>query len=237
MTDTAELLTRTRRSRSRLPRRRSRIVRWADRWTSRRFARRWAARFRRRAPIRARSSSGLPRPPTRDWSARAGPRYFGFVIGGSLPAALATDWLASSWDQNGFVYVVIPGRSRGRGGRRRRGSWSCSGCRRERAVGFVTGVTMANFTALAAARHSVLARAGWDVERDGLQGAPPVTVVTHEGTHATVYASLQMLGLGREGERVRRVAADDQGVCARTPFARSSQLSTDRSSSVARRAT
>ena len=78
-------------------------------------------------------------------------------------------------------------------------------------VGFVTGATMANFTALAAARHGVLARVGWDVERQGLQGAPPVTVVTHAGTHVTVYASLQMLGLGREGERVRRIAADDQG--------------------------
>ena len=70
---------------------------------------------------------------------------------------------------------------------------------------------MANFTALAAARHAVLAAAGWDVERLGLQGAPPVTVITHEGTHVTIYASLQMLGLGREGERVRRIAADDQG--------------------------
>lgn len=58
---------------------------------------------------------------------------------------------------------------------------------------------MANFTALAAARHGVLSAVGWDVERLGLQGAPPVTVVTHEGTHVTVYASLQMLGMGREG--------------------------------------
>ncbi len=78
-------------------------------------------------------------------------------------------------------------------------------------VGFVTGATMANFTALAAARHAVLARVGWDVERHGLQGAPPVTVVTHAGSHVTVYASLQMLGLGREGDRVRGIAADDQG--------------------------
>jgi glutamate/tyrosine decarboxylase-like PLP-dependent enzyme len=78
-------------------------------------------------------------------------------------------------------------------------------------VGFVTGATMANFTALAAARHGVLARAGWDVERHGLQGAPPVTVITHVGTHVTVYASLQMLGLGREGDRVRKVASDGQG--------------------------
>src|SRR5262249_40910181 len=78
-------------------------------------------------------------------------------------------------------------------------------------VGFVTGATMANFTALAAARHAVLRDVGWDVERKGLQGAPLVTVVTHRGTHVTVYASLQMLGMGREGERVRIVDADDQG--------------------------
>jgi glutamate/tyrosine decarboxylase-like PLP-dependent enzyme len=70
---------------------------------------------------------------------------------------------------------------------------------------------MANFTALAAARHAILERAGWDVERHGLQGAPPVTVITHGGTHVTVYASLQMLGLGREGEGVRIAATDDQG--------------------------
>ena len=70
---------------------------------------------------------------------------------------------------------------------------------------------MGNFAALAAARHGVLAAAGWDVERSGLQGAPRVTVVTHAGTHATVYASLQMLGLGREGQGVRRIASDDQG--------------------------
>ena len=78
-------------------------------------------------------------------------------------------------------------------------------------VGFVTGATMANFTALAAARHGVLERAGWDVERHGLQGAPRVTVVTHEGSTSRVYASLQMLGLGREGEGVRKIAADEQG--------------------------
>jgi glutamate/tyrosine decarboxylase-like PLP-dependent enzyme len=140
----------------------------------------------------------------------AGPRYFGFVIGGSLPAALATDWLVSTWDQNAFVYVSSPAAAVAE---EVAGAWLVDllGLPPETSVGFVTGVTMANFTALAAARHEVLARVGWDVERDGLQGAPDVTVITHEGTHATVYASLQMLGLGREGDRIRRVAADDRG--------------------------
>jgi glutamate/tyrosine decarboxylase-like PLP-dependent enzyme len=140
----------------------------------------------------------------------AGARYFGFVIGGSTPAALATDWLVSTWDQNAFVFVTSPAASVAE---EVAGSWLVGllGLPTETSVGFVTGVTMANFTALAAARHGVLAAVGWDVERRGLQGAPPVTVVTHEGTHVTVYASLQMLGLGREGERIRRIAADDQG--------------------------
>ena len=140
----------------------------------------------------------------------AGPRYFGFVIGGSLPAALATDWLVSTWDQNGAMYVISPAAAVAE---EVAGGWLVEllGLPSGTSVGFVTGATMANFTALASARHSVLAAAGWDVERLGLQGAPPVTVVTHEGTHVTVYASLQMLGMGREGDRVRRIAADDQG--------------------------
>lgn len=140
----------------------------------------------------------------------AGPRYFGFVIGGGLPAALGADWLTSAWDQNAGLYVISPAAAVAE---EVAGAWLIelldlpSGT----SVGFVTGATMANFTALAAARHGVLAKAGWDVERLGLQGAPPVTVVTHGGTHVTVYASLQMLGLGREGDHVRRIAADDQG--------------------------
>ena len=140
----------------------------------------------------------------------AGPRYFGFVIGGGLPAALGADWLTSAWDQNAGLYVISPAAAVAE---EVAGAWLIelldlpSGT----SVGFVTGATMANFTALAAARHGVLAKAGWDVERLGLQGAPPVTVVTHGGTHVTIYASLQMLGLGREGDHVRRIAADDQG--------------------------
>jgi glutamate/tyrosine decarboxylase-like PLP-dependent enzyme len=140
----------------------------------------------------------------------AGPRFFGFVIGGSLPAALAADWLTSAWDQNGCFYVTSPAAAVAE---EIAAAWLVEllGLPPETGVGFVTGATMANFTALAAARHGVLSRTEWDVQRHGLQGAPPVTVITHEGTHVTVYASLQMLGLGREGERVRRIPADDQG--------------------------
>jgi glutamate/tyrosine decarboxylase-like PLP-dependent enzyme len=142
--------------------------------------------------------------------ATAGPRFFGFVIGGSLPAALGAEWLAAAWDQNACFYVSSPAAAVAE---EVASAWLVErlGLPDGTSVGFATGATMANFTALAAARHSVLAAAGWDVERHGLQGAPPVTVVTHAGTHVTVYASLQMLGLGREGERVRRVDADDQG--------------------------
>ena len=142
--------------------------------------------------------------------ASAGPRYFGFVVGGGLPAALAADWLASTWDQNAGLYILSPAAAVAE---EIAAGWLVDLLELPAgtSVGFVTGATMANFTALAAARHAVLAKVGWDVERQGLQGAPQVTVVTHEGTHVTVYASLQMLGLGREGTGVRRIASDDQG--------------------------
>jgi glutamate/tyrosine decarboxylase-like PLP-dependent enzyme len=142
--------------------------------------------------------------------ASAGPRFFGFVVGGGLPAALAADWLTSTWDQNAGLYVLSPAAAVAE---EIAAAWLVELLELPAgtSVGFVTGATMANFTALAAARHAVLARIGWDVERQGLQGAPPVTVVTHEGTHVTVYASLQMLGLGREGSGVRKIASDAQG--------------------------
>lgn len=141
-------------------------------------------------------------------TANAGGRYFGFVTGGVLPAALAAGWLASAWDQNAFGTVSSP---------------ACVaieaivlewlldvlGLPPESGGAFVTGATMANFTALAAARHRVLARVGWDAEADGLFGAPPVTVVVGEEVHATLYKVLGLLGLGRE--RVVRVPVDDQG--------------------------
>ena len=142
--------------------------------------------------------------------ATAGPRFFGFVIGGSLPAALGAEWLTAAWDQNAAFYVTSPAAAVAE---EVAAGWLVEllGLPAGTSTGFVSGATMANFTALAAARHAVLAQSGWDVERLGLQGAPPVTVVTHAGTHVTVYASLQMLGLGREGDRVRRIDADDAG--------------------------
>jgi len=128
----------------------------------------------------------------------AGPRYFGFVVGGGVPAAVGADWLTSAWDQNAGLYALSPAAAVAE---EVAAAWLVEllDLPPGTSVGFVTGATMANFTALAAARHGVLERAGWDVERHGLQGAPRVTVVTHKGSHVTVYASLQMLGLGREG--------------------------------------
>ena len=140
--------------------------------------------------------------------AKTGGRNFGFVNGGCLPAALAASWLVSAWDQNAAFFVQSPtaivleeialewtrellGLPVGTGG------------------AVVTGATMANLTALAAARHALLARAGWDVEADGLQGAPPITVVVGDEVHASVLKALGLLGLGRK--TAVRVPVDGQG--------------------------
>ena len=140
--------------------------------------------------------------------ASAGPRYFGFVVGGTLPASIAADWLTSTWDQNGGLYVLSPAASVVE---ETVAGWLVDlfGLPEGTSVGFTTGATMANFTAIAAARHALLARAGWDVERDGLFGAPDVPVVVGAEAHVTIHVSLQMLGLGRE--RVHRVPTDEQG--------------------------
>lgn len=140
--------------------------------------------------------------------ATAGPRYFGFVIGGSLPVALGADWLAAAWDQNAAGWVTSPAAA---AVEEVVGGWlkELFGLPANSSVGFVTGGTMANFTALAAARHSVLERAGWDVEADGLAGGPPVRVIVGEEAHATIFAALRMLGLG--DRRVTVVPADGQG--------------------------
>ncbi len=140
--------------------------------------------------------------------ASAGPRYFGFVIGGSLPAALAADWLVSAWDQNGVVYVSSPLVSVIE---QITGSWlrELAGLPPTMSFGFVTGCQMANFTGLAAARHRVLRNAGWDVESDGLFGAPPIDVVVNEEAHYTISVALRLLGLG--SDRVRRIPTDSQG--------------------------
>ncbi len=140
--------------------------------------------------------------------ASAGPRYFGFVTGGSLPVALAANWLASAWDQNAFSSTSSPlGAAL---------ETACLGWLREifglpatAGGAFVTGATMANFTGLAAARHAVLAKVGWDVERDGLFGAPPITVLAGGEGHAALLKAVRMLGLG-EG-RVKALAVDGQG--------------------------
>jgi glutamate/tyrosine decarboxylase-like PLP-dependent enzyme len=140
--------------------------------------------------------------------ANGGGRYFGFVNGGCLPAAQAAAWLTSVWDQNSAFFVLSPtavtleeialewvrellGLPEGCGG------------------AVVTGATMANFTALAAARHALLTRTGWDVEADGLFGAPQITVVTGDEVHPSLLKALGMLGMGRK--RVVRVPVDGQG--------------------------
>jgi glutamate/tyrosine decarboxylase-like PLP-dependent enzyme len=137
-----------------------------------------------------------------------GGRYFGFVTGGALPATVAAHWMAAVWDQNGSLNALSP----------------LAACLEEIALGwlldvlhlptssgggFVTGAQIANFTSLAAARHAVLRKVGWDVEADGLFGAPPITVVTGEEMHVTVGKALAMLGLGKN--RVVRVPTDGQG--------------------------
>jgi glutamate/tyrosine decarboxylase-like PLP-dependent enzyme len=140
--------------------------------------------------------------------ATAGPRYFGFVIGGSLPVALAADWLVSTWDQNAAVYAMSPMVSAIED---ITASWlrEIAHLPSGMSVGFVTGCQMASFTGLAAARHRVLEEVGWDVEAEGLFGAPSVEVIISEEAHYTIVMALRLLGLG--GKRVRRMATDGQG--------------------------
>ena len=138
----------------------------------------------------------------------AGPRYFGFVIGGSLPAALAANWLAGAWDQCPGLFVASP---IGTVLEEISLGWLLDVLKLPAGAGgaFVTGATVANFTALAAARHAVLERAGWDVEAGGLFGAPPITVLVGDEAHPSLIKALGMLGLGRS--RVLRVPVDGQG--------------------------
>ena len=140
--------------------------------------------------------------------ATPGPRYFGFVTGGSLPVAVAADWMVSAWDQNAGLHVLSPAVAAIEDVT---AGWlldlldlppACS-------VGFVTGGTMANVTCLAAARHEVLRRAGWDVEAQGLQGAPRLHVIAGAGAHASIDTAARLLGFGTAN--LVRVAADAQG--------------------------
>lgn len=140
--------------------------------------------------------------------ATTGPRYFGFVNGATLPVALASAWLGAAWDQNAALPVMSPVVARLHEITR---NWLVRlfGLPETTEAAFVTGATMANATALAAARDQQLARLGWDVQRQGLCGAPAPTVVVGERVHSTLVKALGLIGLGRD--RVHRVPADDQG--------------------------
>jgi glutamate/tyrosine decarboxylase-like PLP-dependent enzyme len=140
--------------------------------------------------------------------AMSGGRFFGFVIGGSLPASLAASWIAAAWDQNTGLSTITPSTSELE---RISLRWLLDlfGLPSSVAGAFVTGATVANFTALAAARRSVLLRHGWDPDADGLFGAPSVTVVVGDEVHPTVMKAVGLLGFGKR--RVERVPVDSQG--------------------------
>jgi glutamate/tyrosine decarboxylase-like PLP-dependent enzyme len=140
--------------------------------------------------------------------ATVGGRYFGFVIGGALPIAVAANWLAAAWDQNGSLVATSPVAA---ALEEVAAGWlrELLGLPGATATAFVTGGTMANFCGLAAARRAVLGRAGWDADADGLFGAPPITVVVSDEVHITVLKALALLGLGKR--RVVRVPTDGQG--------------------------
>jgi glutamate/tyrosine decarboxylase-like PLP-dependent enzyme len=140
--------------------------------------------------------------------ASAGPRYFGFVIGGVLPAAAAADWMTTTWAQNAALHASSPAAA---AAEQVAGEWMLEllGLPASASIGLPTGAGLGNTVGLAAGRHAVLARAGWDVEAQGLYGAPEIRVVVGEEAHATLLTGLQYLGLGRD--RVIRVPTDDQG--------------------------
>ena len=147
-----------------------------------------------------------------------GPRYFGFVTGGAVPVTVAADWLTSAWDQNAAMYVMAPAVAVIEDVV---AAWTLEllGLPADATVGFVTGCHMANFTCLAAARHEVLRRAGWDVEAHGLQQAPRVRVIVGGEVHVSAVGALRLLGFGTE--ELQRVAVDDQGRMATDALARS----------------
>jgi glutamate/tyrosine decarboxylase-like PLP-dependent enzyme len=140
--------------------------------------------------------------------ASAGGRFFGFVTGGSLPVTVAANWLATAWDQNASFVISAPANAALEEVSLR---WLKEIFRlpSDCAAGFVTCATAANFSALAAARHELLARVGWNVEAWGLFGAPPLTVVVGEEVHASVQKALSLVGFGRD--RVVRVPVDAEG--------------------------
>lgn len=140
--------------------------------------------------------------------ASLGPRYFGFVTGGQLPAATGADLLTTAWGQNAVVHGSSPAAA---AVETVVGSWllDALGLPADASVGLPTGAGLGNVVGLAAGRHALLERAGWDVESRGLYGAPEITVVVGAEAHVTLLTALQYLGLGRD--RVIRVPTDSQG--------------------------
>lgn len=141
-------------------------------------------------------------------AAMTGPRFFGWVMGASHPVGVAADWLTSAWGQNCGGHTVTPAAA---ACEEAVADWLLEllDLPRDASVGFVTGATVANFTCLAAARGELLRRVGWDVEANGLFGAPPLRVIIGEEAHASVFSALQFLGLGHE--RVVRIPTDAMG--------------------------
>ncbi|HSP14586.1 MAG TPA: aminotransferase class V-fold PLP-dependent enzyme [Thermoanaerobaculia bacterium] len=135
------------------------------------------------------------------------PRFFGFVIGGSLPVTVGAEWMVAAWDQNAGLYAASPIAAVAEDVAR---EWLLDLFRlpREASVGYTTGGQMSNFTCLAAARHAVLGNAGWNVEEDGLQGAPKVNIVVSDESHVTIFVALRYLGLGTHAVHV---PTDEQG--------------------------
>ncbi|MBQ0968645.1 pyridoxal phosphate-dependent decarboxylase family protein [Streptomyces tendae] len=140
--------------------------------------------------------------------ASSGPRYFGYVVGGTLPVAIAADWITTAWDQNSGIFDLGPAVATAE---HIAAGWLIDllGLPADTSVGFPTGCAMAHVTALAAARHHVLAAAGWDVERRGLQSAPPIHIVVGEQRHLTIDLALRYLGFGTD--QVHVVPADGEG--------------------------
>ena len=149
-------------------------------------------------------------------NATAGPRYFGFVTGGALPVTVAADWLVATWDGPHFGRVASPA---GAAVEDVAARWLLEALKlpRDARCGFVTGATAANLVGLAAARHRVLADAGWDVEEQGLTGAPPVRVIVGEEVHASLLKALRIVGFGSGG--VLRIPADGNGAMQPGPLA------------------
>lgn len=152
------------------------------------------------ADLVARATPGL--------RATTGPRFYGWVIGQSHATGVAADWLTAAWGQNAGNLLSAPAAA---AVETVAAGWLLDllGLPSESSVGFVTGATVANFVCLAAARSAVLARVGWDVEADGLFGAPPITVLIGADAHATIYSGLKYLGLG--ASRVGTIACDEMG--------------------------